>query len=294
MKKMNIILLLCLSMCFLLIDSTNEFSCIHAKQHVKIEDNNEISYVNEYDVMVKEKKDTQNNSLVITKTTNHKTYEELYLERARLDEKTLINDYAYTLEQVKILKEYDGSPIEENPQLARASAILSARIYAGGCSNTELNVMAEWSWSNAPILSGPGVTDKISFRWQGTNLSGSPINLVDNASIFAMIYYYKGGSYVTTTSINRTLKEPYGAAEMPVKMQVSTGTALRGTVTSTLRNSGSAKILEAGIVFVYGHCSILDNSISFAYKSWSSFTLSGGSVETTLVKRVTNTGSVLN
>ena len=110
MKKMNIILLLCLSMCFLLIDSTNEFSCIHAEQHVKIEDNNEISYV----------------------------------------------------------------------------------------------------------------------------------------------------------------------------------------VTSTLRNSGSAKILEAGIVFVYGHCSILDNSISFAYKSWPSFTLSGGSVETTLVKRVTNTGSVLN
>lgn len=43
-------------MCFLLIDSTNEFSCIHAEQHVKIEDNNEISYVNEYDVMVKEKK----------------------------------------------------------------------------------------------------------------------------------------------------------------------------------------------------------------------------------------------
>ena len=32
-------------MCFLLIDSTNEFSCIHAEQHVKIEDNNEISYV---------------------------------------------------------------------------------------------------------------------------------------------------------------------------------------------------------------------------------------------------------
>lgn len=55
-EKMNIILLLCLSMCFLLIDSTNEFSCIHAEQHVKIEDNNEISYVNEYDVMVKEKK----------------------------------------------------------------------------------------------------------------------------------------------------------------------------------------------------------------------------------------------
>lgn len=293
MIKNSIKILLCLSMCLFTTNSIPNSTYIRAEKNEQMDEVNDIKYVNEYNVMVEAKLSKHNNSLE-TKASSGKTYEDLYLERASLDEETLINDYAYTMDQVKILKAYDGSPIENNPQLARASAVLSARIYTGGCSNTELNVMAEWSWSSAPIFSGPGVTDKVSFRWKGTNTSGSAINLVDNGSTYAMIYYYQGGSYVTTTSVKRTLKESYGAAEMPVKMQVSTGTALRGTVTSTLRNSGSSKILEAGIVFVYGHCKIDFNSISFTYGSWPSISISGGTKETTLAKRVTNTGAVLN
>lgn len=293
MKNYLIKFVLCLIVSSLFINCTNLF--VYAEEdnkNVNLGYVDNIKKVNEYDIMVLEKKESTKKQKNTIHTT--KTYEELYLERAQLSEEILINEFLYTIDQVKILKEYDGSPIEENPQLAKASAVLSARMYTGGCSNTELNVMVEWSWSNAPILSGPGVTDRIAFRWKGTSTTGSPINLVDNGSTYAMIYYYNSGSYVTTTSVNRTLIDSYGAAEMPVKMQVSTGTALRGTVSSTLRNSGSAKILEAGIVFVYGHCKIDFTSLSFGYGTWPTVTISGGTKEITLAKRVTNTGNIIN
>lgn len=226
---------------------------------------------NEYDAMVYEKASTSIMTLNTTGTNNNDSgyFERLYLERAAIDEDTLLNEYGYTEEQVKILKAYDGGPIEEHPELRRASATLSAYIYAKNCSTSKLNVYADWSWNGTPIPCGPGITDGVAFGWSGTDFNGNPLNLsVSNSSVKIK---YVGSSGVSYRTVTPTIVSHYHALKGGVLMDNGKGTAKSGTLSMTLNKTGSKSINEAAITFAYGHAT-LTGGVSF------SFSLSGPSV----------------
>lgn len=273
MKKQIITFILCISLCFLFIDCTPCHSKIICFQEKYIKP---VLILNEYHLL--------------TSVGYHQSYEQLYLDRAKLSEEELMNHYAYTREQIKILKEYDGSPLEENPQLALASATLSARMYTGGCSQTELNIMVEWSWSNPPLLSGPGITDRVCIRWQGTNLSGVPIDLVDNGSTNAIILYYKNGAYVTTNIVKKELNSD----DIPIKMQIKNGIAMRGTLSTTLSHHYLHDIQEASVEFVYGHTQMNLKPLMLGNIQIPIISLDHSKDTIKLIKRVTNTAKILD
>lgn len=215
----------------------------------------------------------------------------MYLERAKLDEEVLIKYYGYSKEQVDILKNYDGSPIENNPQLAAASATLSASMSSGTCTTSKLTAYIIWRWSNAPLLSGPGITDRVAVRWTGTATNGSVINLaVSKAEI--IINYHYDGAYVKSQTVSSTIIDQYCKAETPVLMDNGYGTALVGKQTLVINKIGTLPIKEASIAFMYGHCDT-SLSVSFSYPISFGISINVGENAFYFSKRVTNTGAIL-
>ena len=250
--------------------------------------------VNEYDLMVlRKQKDALSNKCknINTIVSTEKNYEQLYLDRAKMEDEVLIKYYGYTQEQINILKKYDGSPIENNPQLAKASATLTASMSSGTCTNSMLTVYIIWRWSNAPLLSGPGITDRVAIRWAGSATSGSSINLSASTAEIIINYHYNG-AYVYSQTVPSTIIDQYSKAETPVLMDNGRGTALVGKQTLVVQKIGSLPIKEASISFMYGHCQI-GISPSFSYPVSFGISLTSGEKAYYFSKRVTNTGAIL-
>lgn len=273
-----------ISICMLMCISINSLQA--AENH---EEN--IYETNEYYTLVNQKAlEKTTNNIKSTKQPNEVgKYEKLYLERAQLDEETLKNKYFYTDEQIKILKEYDGGPIENHPELSLASATLTAKMSTGACSTSKLNIYINWSWSSAPFLSGPGITDVVAARWQGTDNAGRPLNLAVTKAE-AKIDYYLSGKITESRTVKSIVKGSYNAVETPVLMGTS-GTALKGKQTLVIEKTGTAPINEAAITFIYGHCDLL-MEVSVSYPTGIGLSINNGTKEVYLSKRVTSTGVI--
>ncbi len=243
--------------------------------------------ISEYDQLVAEKKELKS-----TRANSYSNeYEKLYLERASLDKK-ILKEYGYTDEEIRILKNYKGEPIENYPALSRASATVSAKVraYKGECSPEKMKIYVDWSWSKIPLLCGPGITDRVAIRWKGVDVNGHALE-VAHVSSSATISYFHNNKKVNERKVTSTLKDVYCAAETPVLMDNGHGTALKGTQQITLEKTGRYKIGEVGIQFVYGHAT-LTGGISFGYPSSGGISLSPSHKETYVSKRVTSAGTV--
>ncbi|MCR0571095.1 hypothetical protein MKC54_21065 [[Clostridium] innocuum] len=246
------------------------FSIFNSNQlQINAEEQTEVHVTNEYDQFVKEKKElgtAETKKLLSRSMKKETTYEELYLERAKLSKETLIKEYFYTPEQVTILKKYDGRPIEKAPELRKASATMNLSFRKAGASTSDLYLLGEWKWSSAPILSGPAIKDGVAFGWNGTDNSGHSINLAYQNS-YATVYYYSGGSLKKTLTYNAVCDNQYHAAHVYFPMDQG-ATALKGSFQIHVKRVGSKAIKEAAFTFVYGHSSIAVNvGFSFSYGS---------------------------
>lgn len=250
--------------------------------------------VNEYDIIMTQKQN-KNTSMSFSDNTEINSYEQLYLERARLSPLELIEVHGYTEEQVQILKEYTGTPIEETPELRRASASCSGYVYGQNCSKTSLGIVAEWNWSSTPVLAGAAIHDKVALRWSGTDTGGNPLNLACTSKSLQTKYVGNGG--VSTYNSTPSLVLPYGAVEGDIQMERGFGTVMRtaksGTLRLTLSRTGSKSIKEAGITFIYAHASIGFN-ISLSYPAGAGISVSTGATKMfNETVRVTSSGQTL-
>lgn len=133
--------------------------------------------VNEYDIYVREKENTEGEySVMGIGDTEEKTIEELYLERAALSEEELVAQYNYSEEQIAILKAYDGSPIEENPQLRAVSASMSGRVTTSTAYSYLVAATLSWSWNQKPFTTSVNQQDSIKAVWEVSDENGSVNN----------------------------------------------------------------------------------------------------------------------
>lgn len=129
--------------------------------------------VNEYDIYVREKENTEGEySVMGIDGTEEKTIEELYLERAALSEEELVAQFGYSKEQIAILKSYDGSPIEDNPQLRAVSASVSGRITTSAAYSDLVAATMSWSWNQRPFTISVSQQDSIKAEWQVSDKNG--------------------------------------------------------------------------------------------------------------------------
>lgn len=163
--------------------------------------------INEYDVYIQQKAISSDKHSVIDINGNtEKTIEELYLERANLSEEELISQFGYSQEQISILKAYDGSPIENNPQLRAISATYTRSISKVVASRTKISAKLQWECSQRPISFSINkydsiVCDVIPFDSSGSRKEAWTIE--NSSSIYTVSYAgFQNGIITKTNTYN--------------------------------------------------------------------------------------------
>lgn len=259
-----------------MIFSTSVFASGNLENMEKVAPNKSNSFsINEYDIIT----DLQNASddeLIEDGYTKDEieiikdfSYEELLYERAQLSEE-ILREMKYTDEQIKLLRSYDGSNLEDNPQLAASiSATCSGWISVDSASTSSITFYADWEWDIQPLLSGYKVQDIAAIRWKGTNSAGSPMNVaISKSNSTGKVTYYEpgvGGSILNKTI---TVDDNYGKAYCKFPLAQSSSYPYRFAESGYLKikvdKVGSDPINEISICFSYGHSTVTINpSVSF-------------------------------
>lgn len=207
--------------------------------------------------------------------------EETLLERAKMSEEKLYN-MNYNAKQIAILKEYDGSPIEQNPQLKGVFADLTGTISKVGHSTYRMKTKFTWEWSNEPLFSGTAITDIVACGFTATNNNNmnSVVTTVPSGTTCS-IEYYQGSKLIGVKSHPISYKDPHGNIEVKFKISDTgnngqIGFGKKGTLTVDIQEE---KIMNAlystSFAFGYGHSTISPTSPSIGV-SFSSTGASGG------------------
>ena len=192
---------------------------------------------NEYDILVEVK-----NSPMKTKKLEKKlnsTIEETILERANLPEETLYK-LGYTDHQIKILKEYDGSPIEDNPQLRSAAGAIGSDFHLVKRSSKGMTVLLNWRWKTLPFT--PGLSDNFGCGWYNISSSGTRYGEYNSKTWpnnFMVVHPLTGNNiylreYNAGEQYNRVYKMPtYWNSDAKASYGVKSGRVMTSIVSST-------------------------------------------------------------
>lgn len=156
---------------------------------------------NEYDALIQDM-----GSQYSQVSLNESTIEQLILDRANLSTNQL-RLMGYSTDQIEILKNYDGSPLVENPQLRGVFANLSGEITKVLANEKEIYVLFAWEWDKNPILSSQAITDQIGIAYNATNSNSQPMNVKTTTSV-AYVRYYKDARLLDTVSYHPQVVEP--------------------------------------------------------------------------------------
>ncbi|MCF0137952.1 MAG: hypothetical protein HUJ66_06290 [Oscillospiraceae bacterium] len=219
---------------------------------------------NEYDMIVAIRKMTPEEREKMNLSNGSDKYlsdevEKEYLYRASLPYDVLKNEYCYSDEAIRILREYNGEPIEEYPALRAVAATLTTTVGILVYGQSRMGVLYNWSWSSMPSFSG---TDCVAAAWQGTYTDGLTNNAaLDTSMSFVQLRYFSGSTeYPTTLSItssdsNNLYNNCYKNATFS-----KTINGLRCWLKSgsmflyvDLANASGPKFAEVAFHFCYGH-----------------------------------------
>ncbi|MBQ3384832.1 MAG: hypothetical protein IJG59_06420 [Erysipelotrichaceae bacterium] len=101
--------------------------------------------------------------------------------------------------QINALRKYDGSKIEDNPQLRSVLATLSVSLIKVSGSSSAVTVRANWSWNSRPLVTSTTYFETTAFRWKAYNSLGTQITASYNSSgSYCYVTYYNGSTAQTT------------------------------------------------------------------------------------------------
>ena len=183
-----------------------------------------------------------------------------------------IGSNRYSEEQISILKEYDGSPIEDNPQLRGIFANMNGRLRLRSQDDDSACVKFEWDWDGLPMLSGYAVTDVVTCAWLGvdSNNKGHALRLVEDESECKVYYYSRDDfNYEYSEMVEIDDTNPDESAE--ARIQVGSDNpnhmdtfAMSGEMEITLEEPVTVNDLQyCTLVFGYGH-TVLTFDASFS------------------------------
>lgn len=256
--------------------------------------------INEYDVYVQARKlsdkelSSQGMSDTYIDLIKSNAIEDRLLEIASLPANEL-SEMGYTSKQITLLKNYNGGPIENTPQLRGTFADMTAKFYKEVASSVTLKIRVYWEWSNAPLLAGDLINDMVAIRWKGTNSAGNSINLAfySTTSSASVNYYIRSGPYQCTKTVPIVCDSPYDHAYAKVPMSLDGHNyAKSGNFYLQIMRTGTDYIKEAAFVFGYGHTVVLSSpSISLPPSFGIGFSFG---TETMVEKaiRMSNTGII--
>lgn len=215
------------------------------------------SVTNEYDILVADQESAEG----AASCNDGPSVEEILLERAQLPTDVLTTKYGYSNEDIAILKSYDGSPIEDNPQLRGIFADLHGYLYRMDYNDHGVTVRFSWNWEGMPVTTQ---TDVVTCAWVGVNSKNGPhaLRFVDEESSFNVDYYtfpiaITGATEFATRTpydINDSDVNSHVSAEFPMVYHGGNIWAQKGYMDVTLEEPVATNDLEySTVVFAYGH-----------------------------------------
>lgn len=154
--------------------------------------------MNEYDCIVEIRNAAKNPSTLSSLDTNLDEEEIEYitsdaieselLYRASLSTEVLKDHYCYSDEAIAILKSYDGTRLENAPEMRAVTATLSAALGELVKSKTRVGVLYTWSWDVRPLVRW---SDYAAVSWDGTYENGGSNDMAfDPYTSFSNVNYY--------------------------------------------------------------------------------------------------------
>lgn len=112
--------------------------------------------------------------------------------------------------QIDTLRKYNGSKLEDNPQLKSVLATLSVSLIKVSSSSSAVTVRANWSWNSKPLITALNYYETVAFRWKAYNSAGAQVTASYNSSgSYCYVTYYNGNTaqttqrkYITTGNVN--------------------------------------------------------------------------------------------
>ncbi len=251
-------------------------------QEVSVEGNTYTYTINEYDICVEMRElpttvlleDGYSQDFIDLARSDE--IEQLLEELASYDMNVLKNDYGYSEEQISLIKSYDGTPIQDHPELRGVFADCTANFTCNSASKTSVTVTTTWEWNRAPVIHHKDIRDVIGTGWTAINLDDQEIKLeIDqNFGQPCTIYYYTiKNEYVTYKVFDYEVENPLGqvnskfnTGSLPSQINIpSDDYAKKGAFTVRLKTNGNGKIQAVFFCSVYGHRKITgDATISIA------------------------------
>ena len=101
--------------------------------------------------------------------------------------------------QINTLRQYDGSKLEDNPQLRAVLATLSVSLIKVSSNSSAVTVRANWSWNSRPLITSTNCFETAAFRWKAYNSAGAQVTASYNTSgSYCYVTYYNGSTAQTT------------------------------------------------------------------------------------------------
>ncbi|MDR2944704.1 MAG: hypothetical protein LBU81_06475 [Methanosarcinales archaeon] len=178
------------------------------------------------------------------------SFEEALFERAQLSEEELHN-MGYNDTQISLLKSYDGSPLEENPQMMAAASTFIGSITKKTYSKSNMSASFNWMWQSAPVIM---MTDIVTCGFSAVG-NGSIQRVVTATDVSSTATYIHDNIYNAshrTTPIS--YKKINSHVESKIPLSYNNGWAHSGEFTVKLNEAVSGNnLLITYFAFGYGH-----------------------------------------
>lgn len=208
-------------------------------------------------------------------------YESICSVEKKLAELALLNNdellaRGMNTDQITELRSYDGSRLEDNPQLRSVLATLSVTLSKVNSSSSAVTVKANWSWSSKPAVTSVLYYETAVFRWKAYNSSNAQITATYNSSgSYCYVTYYNGNTAQTSqwTAINTGSSTSYVYSQYHSDIMSGDNYYWAKTGYMIVKVTGS-NISKVGFGFGYNHgisstpTSItLDSNLGFNYSN---------------------------
>ena len=186
-------------------------------------------------------------------------FEQMLLERAALPV-DILRGYGYNDNQIKLLKEYDGSMISTNSPIMYAISNFTGTVATSGYTATSVTLRYTWQWSSRPLFN---YKDAAAIVWNASDSSGYKI-LTDIISSECYV------AYRNTTTGNLAMNKNVGTTKNVVNEYLYSnfemteilsgdnnwGWAKSGRLDVKIKPRGSVNFSSVSAVAGYGHAKL--------------------------------------
>lgn len=219
--------------------------------------------VNEYDLLVME--EAQMLKTRIRKDVVNTGAGKYLQDKAKLSNAELLDD-GFTMDEISILRTYNGGLLSENPQLRSLFSEMSGSLYVCEHEPSRMEAMFSWQWTDVPLIINNTNDDLVVCGFIGVDGNNYPCAVeTDSNMVTGIAFYYDtetgentGGRQLTKDVSDMTYKASVDI-ELVDRLTASNTIvwAKRGYMKVAINDSAEANVLaSATFAFGYAHSTV--------------------------------------